>query len=92
MPDRFRRLWQAGREAAAAYTRNLCPQLAAAIAYRVLFSLFPLGIFLVSIFGLLIENAERRDEIVSWLVENLRLSDAGSVRLDEAVAGRASPT
>lgn len=92
MPDRFRRLWQAGREAAAAYTRNLCPQLAAAIAYRVLFSLFPLGIFLVSIFGLLIENAERRDEIVSWLVENLRLSDAGSVRLDEAVAGLASPT
>ncbi len=87
-----RRVWHTGREAAEAYSRNLCPQLAAAIAYRVLFSLFPLAIFLVSIFGLLIENDERRDEIITWLVDNLRLSAAGSVRLDEAVAGLASPT
>jgi len=87
-----RRLWHAGREAAESYSRNLCPQLASAIAYRVLFSLFPLAIFLVAIFGLLIENDERRDEIITWLVDNLRLSAAGSVRLDEAVAGLASPT
>ena len=92
MPALVRRLWHAGREAAEAYSRNLCPQLASAIAYRVLFSLFPLAIFLVSIFGLLIENDERRDEIITWLVENLRLSPEGSVRLDEAVAGLASPT
>jgi len=87
-----RRLWHAGREAAEAYSRNLCPQLASAIAYRVLFSLFPLAIFLVSIFGLLIDNDERRDEIITWLVDNVRLSAAGSVRLDEAAAGLTSPT
>ncbi len=87
-----RRLWQTGREAAAAYSLNLCPQLASAIAYRVLFSLFPLAIFLVSIFGLLIENDERRNEIVTWIVDNLLLSTEGSVRLDEAVAGVATPT
>jgi membrane protein len=87
-----RRVWHAGREAAEAYSRNLCPQLASAIAYRVLFSLFPLAIFLVSIFGLLIENDERREEVVTFLVDNLRLSTAGSVRLDEAVAGLTSPT
>jgi membrane protein len=81
-----------GRESAAAYTRNLCPQLASAIAYRVLFSLFPLGIFLVSIFGLLIENAERRDELVGWVVERLHLSEAGSASLDQAVAGLAQPS
>jgi uncharacterized BrkB/YihY/UPF0761 family membrane protein len=82
MPARFRRLWQAGREAATPYSRNLCPQLAAAIAYRVLFSLFPLAIFLVSIFGLLIENDDRRNEIVTWAVDHLRLSPDGSVRLE----------
>lgn len=80
------------RESAAAYTRNLCPQLASAIAYRVLFSLFPLAIFMASLFGLLIENAERRDELVTWLVDHLSLSQAGSVRLDEAVAGLATPS
>jgi membrane protein len=80
------------RESAVAYTRNLCPQLASAIAYRVLFSLFPLGIFLVSIFGLLIENAERRDELVTWVVERLHLSEAGSASLDEAIAGLATPS
>ena len=87
-----RRLWRTGREAAAAYSLNLCPQLASAIAYRVLFSLFPLAIFLISIFGLLIENDERRNEIVTWIVDNLLLSPEGSVRLDEAVAGLATPT
>ena len=91
MPDRFRRLWQAGREAAAAYSHNLCPQLAAAIAYRVLFSLFPLAIFFVSIFGLLIQNDERRNEIVTWIVDNLLLSPEGSVRLDEAMSGLGEP-
>ena len=91
MPDRFRRLWHAGREAASAYSRNLCPQLAAAIAYRVLFSLFPLAIFLVSIFGLLIQNDDRRDEIVTWVVDNLLLSPEGSVRLEEAISGLGQP-
>jgi membrane protein len=80
------------RESADAYTRNLCPQLASAIAYRVLFSLFPAAIFFISIFGLLIEDDERRDRIVTWIVDNLRISPEGSVRIDEAVAGLATPT
>jgi membrane protein len=86
------RLVALARESASAYTRNLCPQLASAIAYRVLFSLFPLGIFLVSIFGLVIENAERRDELVGWVVERLHLSEAGSESLDQAVSGLAQPS
>lgn len=91
LASRLRRLWDAGREAGEAYTRNLCPQLASAIAYRVLFSVVPLAIFLVSIFGLLIQNAERRDEIVTWIVDNLLLSPEGSSRLDEAISGLGQP-
>ncbi|MGH3127400.1 MAG: hypothetical protein ACRDPX_05745, partial [Gaiellaceae bacterium] len=37
-----------------------CTQYAAAIAYRVLFSLFPLTIALVSIFGLVLQDDELR--------------------------------
>jgi membrane protein len=85
------RLWNVGRETWEAYSRNLGPQLAASISYRVLFSLFPLAIFLVSVFGLLIQNDERRDDIVRWLVDNLFLSPEGSVRLDQAVEGLDDP-
>ena len=91
LASRLRRFWDAGREAAEAYTRNLCPQLASAIAYRVLFSIVPLAIFLVSFFGVLIQNADRREEVVTWLVDNLLLSPQGSVRLDEAVSGLGKP-
>jgi membrane protein len=80
------------RESITAYSRNLCPQLASAIAYRVLFSIFPLAIFLTSVFGLLVQNDERRDELVTWVVDHLSLSDAGSARLDQAVRGLADPS
>ncbi|HXV34498.1 MAG TPA: YihY/virulence factor BrkB family protein [Gaiellaceae bacterium] len=80
------------RESAAAYTRNLCPQLASAIAYRVLFSIFPLAIFFASLFGVLIENDERREELVTWIVDHLSLSEAGSDNLDAAVQGLATPS
>lgn len=93
MPARLsRRLWHVGRETWAAYSRNLGPQLAASISYRVLFSLFPLAIFLVSAFGLLIQDDERRDDVVTWLVDNLLLSPDGSTRLDQAVAGLDDPS
>ena len=92
MSDRARALWVAGRELWAAYSRNLCPQLAASISYRVLFSLFPLAIFLVSIFGIFIHNTERRDDVVTWVVDQLLLSADGSATLDQAVEGLDNPS
>lgn len=85
------RLLETARVAASGYSRNLCSQLAAAIAYRVLFSLFPLAIFLVSLFGLLVQNDERRNDLVSWTVDHLLLSSEGSARVDEAMAGLGKP-
>ena len=45
--------------------RDRCLQYAAAIAFRVLFSLFPLTILLVSIFGLVLQDDELRERVVN---------------------------
>ena len=45
-----------------------CTQYAAAIAYRVLFSLFPLTIALVSIFGLVLQDDELRQSVIDELI------------------------
>ncbi len=85
------RLVRAVESAAASYGGHYCPQMAAAISYHVLFSLFPLAIFLVSVFGLVLQDEDRRHEIVNWIVDNLLLSASGSTRLDQAVSGLANP-
>ena len=48
-----------------------CTQYAAAIAYRVLFSLFPLTIALVSIFGLVLQDDELRQDVIDELIDFL---------------------
>ena len=55
-------------------------------------SLFPLAIFLVSIFGIFIHNAERREDVVTWVVDQLLLSADGSATLDQAVEGLDNPS
>ena len=57
--------------------RDRCPQYAAAIAYRVLFSLFPLTILLVSVFGLVLQDDELRERVISELLSVLPVSETG---------------
>jgi len=62
--------WQLGRaawDAAGGYTRHATSQLAAAIAYRVLFSLVPLVSFLVAVADVILPD-ERRSAVARWLV------------------------
>ena len=54
-----------------------CTQYAAAIAYRVLFSLFPLTIALVSIFGLVLQDDELRQSVINELIDYLPVSESG---------------
>lgn len=62
------------------YSRHGDSQQAAAIAFRVLFSLVPLAALTVAIADLVIPQA-RRDELVQWIVETL----SGSTGLEESV-------
>ncbi|MDW8338354.1 MAG: YihY/virulence factor BrkB family protein [Thermoleophilia bacterium] len=68
-----------------------CPQFAAAIAYRVLFSLFPLTILLVSIFGLVLQDDAFRQRVVERLIEILPVSDEGRREVERSIEGIATP-
>ena len=64
---RGRELGRAAMDAAGGYTRHATSQLAAAIAYRVLFSLVPLAAFLVALVDMVLPD-ERRDAVADWLL------------------------
>lgn len=64
---------------------------AAGIAYRVLFSLAPLAIVLVSIFGLVLQNAELKQDVTDRIVSALPVDASGSARVERAISNIASP-
>ena len=59
------------------YFTDRCGQHAAGIAYRVLFSLVPLSIVLVAIFGIVLRNDELRSDVINEIVDALPLSESG---------------
>jgi membrane protein len=71
--------------------RDRCPQYAASIAFRVLFSLFPLTILLVSIFGLVLQDDDLRRRVVDELVDVLPVSEKGQADVERSIEGIASP-
>jgi membrane protein len=69
-----------------------CPQRAAAISYYGLFSLFPLAILLVGIFGLVVREEQARTQVIEFLLDNLPLRQGEGRRdlqqlLDDVTAG-----
>lgn len=70
---------------------HACTQAAAALAYHVLFSIFPFAILLVSIAGLVLRDESRRDRLVDWMLEQFPLSGSAADDLARAVDGVASP-
>jgi len=63
-----------------------CPLIAAAISYYALFSLFPLAIVVVFGLGLVLDDAQARDEVIDYIVRNLPLrADEGRRELSEVL-------
>lgn len=89
-PGRFRR-WRVTFAVRARYVRrdalllvkrtlkdfldDHCTQLAASISYYVLFSIFPLAIFIVAISGIVLRNEAVRDDLLDQLIQTLPLSE-----------------
>jgi membrane protein len=73
------------------YFTDQCSQQAAAIAYRVLFSIVPLAIVLVSIFGLVLQDDSIREDVVDAIVDALPLSVAGRQDVEDAITAIATP-
>jgi len=80
IPDAFQRFFA-----------DQCPQQAAGIAYRVLFSIAPLAIVLVSIFGLVLQDDSVRHDVVNSIVDALPVSAAGRKDVEDAITGVATP-
>jgi membrane protein len=74
------------------FFRDRLMQHAAGIAYRVLFSLVPLAIVLVSIVGIVLRDEARRQEVVDEIVSHLPFTEEGTSSVEEAITHLASPT
>lgn len=66
--------------------KDRCPQYAAAIAYHVLFSIVPLTILLVSVFGLVLQDDELRNRVINELLDVLPFSAEGIKKSIEQIA------
>src|SRR3954449_3485176 len=87
----LRTLFRVIPEAIDGYFADRCGQHAAGIAYRVLFSLVPLSIVLVAIFGIVLRNDELRARVINEIVDALPLSDSGGARVTRQIEEWASP-
>jgi len=71
----FIRFWVLTKHAYLGFTRDDCPQLAAAISYYVLFSIVPLTILTVSILGFVLNSQDVRNDIVNRVLDVVPLSE-----------------
>ena len=78
--------------AADRYFADRCPQHAAGIAYRVLFSIVPLAIVMVSIFGVILGNQQVHDLVVDTIAGALPSSAASHDDVAGALTAIASPS
>jgi membrane protein len=89
--DLFHTLLRVIPQAVDGYFADRCTQHAAGIAYRVLFSLVPLSIVLVAIFGLVLRDDSLRDDVIRQIVDTLPLSDSGSADVTREIEKLARP-
>jgi membrane protein len=77
-----------GRRSVEEFFDDNCSQMAAAISYYVLFSVFPLLIFLVGVLGLLLQDSQLQRDIIDAVLDFIPLSeDEGRDDVTEAVEG-----
>jgi membrane protein len=77
--------------AASKYSRDRCPQLAAAVSYHLLFSLVPLFMFLVSVFGIVLRDEEVRADIVDELLARFPLTPEAGADIEQILASVPTP-
>ena len=89
--DLLRTLFRVIPQAVDGYFFDRCTQHAAGIAYRVLFSLVPLSIVLVAIFGLVLRDDDLRHRVIKEIVDTLPLSDKGTADVSREIERLARP-
>ena len=89
--DLLRTLFRVIPQAVDGYFFDRCTQHAAGIAYRVLFSLVPLSIVLVAIFGIVLRDDDLRHRVIQEIVDTLPLSDKGTADVTREIEKLAKP-
>jgi membrane protein len=85
---RVRFLLTLSRRSLEEFFADNCSQMAAAISYYVLFSLFPLLIFLVGVLGLFLQSSALQEDVIDAVLDNIPLSEEeGRSDVTEAVRG-----
>ncbi len=72
-------LWLLVRRTVQEYGADNCSHMAAAISYYVLFSIIPLAIFLISIFGLVVRDEGLQQDVSEEIVEFLNVESGDLV-------------
>ncbi|CAN5742435.1 YihY/virulence factor BrkB family protein [soil metagenome] len=79
------------RRSVSEFVDDHCTQIAASISYYVFFSVFPLSIFLITIFGQVLRNESVRDRVIEGLMEVVPLAPVeGREQLEEILSGVAT--
>lgn len=78
---------QLAKRSLAEFLDDRCPQLAASIAYHVLFSIFPLVIVLAGISGIVLHATGSQGDAVDAIVRNVPLSGDGRRQLRHLLLG-----
>ena len=73
------------RRAVAEFRADHCPQMAAAMSYHVLFSVFPLAILAVGIIGLVTQDPHARDAVMTAVLKLVPLSGHGRQQLRDLI-------
>ncbi|MCH7510947.1 MAG: YihY/virulence factor BrkB family protein [Chloroflexi bacterium] len=74
-------LWLLVKRTVQEYGDDNCSHMAAAISYYVLFSIIPLAIFLISIFGLVVRDEELQEDVAADIVDFLNV-ESGVPKLE----------
>lgn len=80
-----RRLWLLAFRSVRAFLDDNCPQLAAAISYYVLFSLFPLVILSIGVLGLILQDNDIERSLINELTGLLPVDAEGAEGVEDAV-------
>jgi membrane protein len=78
--------WTLAQRSVSEFRDDNCGALAAAVAFHVLFSIFPLAAVLTGVFGL-VAGPSLRDDVVRAIIENAPLSQSGDAELRRLVHG-----
>ena len=85
MPRFLKTTWLLIKRTVQEYGEDNCSHMAAAISYYVLFSIIPLTIFTVSIFGLVVRDEDQQEDVAQEVVDFLNIeSGVPILDLDES--------